>query len=214
LDEINRADIDKAFGPLFSALTGDEITLSFKSSAGKNIVIKPQTAEEILPTEHLYVIPNDWRLIATMNTFDKTSLYEMSYAFMRRFAFIPVTIPDDISPELVKNYLGCWGFKAEDSVFAADIAKLWSLINEVRKIGPAIVEDLCGYLQDGGDYGSALINFVLPQFEGARQLELDFFVEKLEDLTDEIEELTEADCDNVEEFKDDYFQLGGQTIGS
>lgn len=35
LDEINRADIDKAFGSLFSALTGDEINLGFKAKKRK-----------------------------------------------------------------------------------------------------------------------------------------------------------------------------------
>src|SRR5690554_64875 len=98
IDEINRADIDKAFGSLFSALTGDKITLNYRSQAGENIVVRPQQEKDIPVNDYEYVIPGDWRLIATMNTFDKTSLYEMSYAFMRRFAFIPVTVPNHINP--------------------------------------------------------------------------------------------------------------------
>ena len=86
IDEINRADIDKAFGSLFSVLTGDEVALPFQSEEGKPIKIIPQKElTAVHPNLHSYIIPNDWRIIAT-NTIDKSSLYEMSYAFMRRFA--------------------------------------------------------------------------------------------------------------------------------
>lgn len=43
-----------------------------------------------------------------MNKEDKAILYEMSYAFMRRFAFIPVGIPKDINVELMQSYLDVW----------------------------------------------------------------------------------------------------------
>lgn len=209
LDEINRADIDKAFGPLFSALTGDKITLSFKSSKGNNITLQPQgDLSEIVPEEHIYIIPEDWRLLATMNTFDKTSLYEMSYAFMRRFAFIPVSIPREINFELVREYLNCWGI--DDESYIGQVFQLWNIINEVRKIGPAIIEDLYRYLLAGGDFTSALINFVLPQFEGARRLEINSFISDLKDLNF----MFEDDIKVIKEFTGDYFSLGGQTIGS
>ena len=38
-------------------------------------------------------IPQSWRIIATMNVFDKTLLFEMSFALMRRFAFVEVPSP-------------------------------------------------------------------------------------------------------------------------
>ncbi|MCK4613672.1 MAG: AAA family ATPase, partial [Thermoplasmata archaeon] len=92
LDEINRADIDKAFGSLFSALTGDNITLAQKIHKNPiEIIGDPGEGDEV--ENHKFFIHPDWRIIATMNTFDKASLYEMSYAFMRRFAFINVGVP-------------------------------------------------------------------------------------------------------------------------
>jgi len=133
---------------------------------------------------------------------------------MRRFAFIPVPIPEKINAELVANYLDYWKFERGDSVYINEVARLWKLINDVRKIGPAIVKDLFGYLLAGGDYGSALINFVLPQFEEIRENELNNFKKSLAELTGKLENLTENDKNLVEEFIDDYFQLGGQTIGS
>jgi MoxR-like ATPase len=36
-----------------------------------------------------------WRLIGTMNTLDKNLLFELSYAFMRRFTFVELGAPDE-----------------------------------------------------------------------------------------------------------------------
>ena len=104
IDEINRADIDKAFGEMFSALTGDDISLPLKrNDKAIEIIGSPDSNGAV--ESHRYFIPEDWRIIATMNTFDKTSLYEMSYAFMRRFAFIPVDIPKEINAVPINKYL-------------------------------------------------------------------------------------------------------------
>ena len=213
IDEINRADIDKAFGPLFSALTGDSIKLSFKDSQGKSIEIIPEEESGENINSHQYIIPENWRIIATMNTFDKTSLYEMSYAFMRRFAFIPVVIPDKINDDLLKEYLDCWDI--DDYSLVNQLSQLWKVINETRPIGPAIVEDIYQLLleQNGDpgteksqpDYTSAIINYVLPQFEGLPQEELNkFFYNRLEEL-DFINDL-----DVIQRFANDYFHLGGR----
>src|SRR3546814_7353210 len=44
-------------------------------------------------------------MIGTMNTFYKASLYQLSYAFMRRFAFIEVEVPssDDFSSLIIER---------------------------------------------------------------------------------------------------------------
>jgi len=45
-----------------------------------------------------------------MNTHDKMTLYDMSYAFIRRFAFIHVGAPDreQIGEELIEAYIETW----------------------------------------------------------------------------------------------------------
>ncbi|AIS51871.1 ATPase [Thermoanaerobacter kivui] len=183
IDEINRADIDKAFGSLFSALTGDKVTLSFKSKSGNNIVLRPQQDnEKIEPNDYEYIIPKDFRIIGTINTYDKTSLYEMSYAFMRRFAFIPVGVPQNIDKDLIERYLNIWGI--EDRVInnvdlKEGLAEVWSIINKYRKIGPAIIKDIAKYVSEEGDYTSAIILYVLPQFEGLMVNEIKKFAEEL-----------------------------------
>ena len=99
IDEINRADIDKAFGQLFSVLSGDSVELPYERERPIRIAWVDEDADEaqlrrIASDPDRYPVTSGWRLLATMNTADKTSLYEMSYAFMRRFNFVHVGIPD------------------------------------------------------------------------------------------------------------------------
>ena len=204
IDEINRADIDKAFGSLFSVLTGDAITLSFKAENGENLVVKPEDKTELGTVESQeYIVPNDWRLIATMNTFDKTSLYEMSYAFMRRFAFVPVTIPKTINAQLIAEYLKVWDI--EDKSYIEEVAKLWKEINKTQKIGPAIVKDIYQYVAASqGDFVSSLMMYVLPQFEGLREQKLNDFINSVS----QFDFIAEVDKNELRDFVADYFRLG------
>jgi MoxR-like ATPase/predicted RNA-binding protein with PUA-like domain len=199
IDEMNRADIDKAFGAMFSALTGDKITLSFQGKSGQNISVIPEMrVDHVIPNDYEYIIPEDWRLIGTMNTIDKASLYEMSYAFMRRFAFIPVGVPKNISEELVDSYLPLWGI--HDYKYSEVLAQVWAYINDYRQIGPAIIEDLAKFTEEDGDFTSAVILYVLPQFEGLQDYEITEFVDKLGQL-DGIEK------DRIMEFTRDFFHI-------
>jgi hypothetical protein len=78
IDELNRADIDKAFGSLFSALTGESVTLPFDDADGEPIEILDASRSDAEIGSNRFFIPEDWRMLATINTLDKTSLYEMS----------------------------------------------------------------------------------------------------------------------------------------
>jgi DNA polymerase III delta prime subunit len=204
IDELNRADIDKAFGSLFSALTGESVTLPFDGSDGNPIeILDASRADEQVSPDKFY-IPEDWRMLATMNTLDKTSLYEMSYAFMRRWAFIPVGIPD-FPPEedgdgkeladLIKNYVAAWngGETPESDGEYAIIGRLWRTVNKVRAIGPAIVEDVYEHVaanpNDEQNYVSPLIMYVFPQLEGLRRDELEQVLREIDEILDETDEL-------------------------
>lgn len=201
IDEINRADIDKAFGPLFSVLTGDEVTLPFEAANGQQIVIKPENGEDALVTSQHYVMPDGWRIIGTMNTIDKSSLFEMSYAFMRRFAFIPVGVPKTISTPLIETYLGSWPI--EEYLHVETLTNLWKLINQYRKIGPAIVHDIARYTLEGEDFTSAIILYVLPQFEGMSDFKIKEFVSQ---LTEQFGDIIAAEL--LQDFVEDFFQIG------
>lgn len=201
IDEINRADIDKAFGSLFSVLAGDEVKLPFEAANGELVTITPQVLGNELVDDHTYVVSEDWRIIATMNTTDKSSLYEMSYAFMRRFAFIPVSIPKDINRDLIEEYLASW--KIVNYPYVEILTAIWKLINKYRKIGPAIVRDIVGHTIDNEDFTSPIILYVLPQFEGLP-------IAKIRDFINEIINETEAviSFEQLEDFVADFFDDG------
>ncbi|WP_161974943.1 AAA family ATPase [Bacillus timonensis] len=199
IDEMNRADIDKAFGALFSALTGDPVTLNFQSQSGNPVLLRPQGDDEtVVPNDYEYIIPNDWRLIGTINTMDKASLYEMSYAFMRRFAFIPIGVPKDITVNLVNEYLDKWSIVEYD--FSETLTFIWKQINHYRKIGPAIIEDIAKYTVEDGDFTSAIILYVLPQFEGLMDSDIRGFIEKLSPIQ-------EINTQQLLSFAEDFFYL-------
>ncbi|MER5702393.1 AAA family ATPase [Micromonospora sp. NPDC002296] len=79
LDEMNRAEIDKAIGPLYTVLGGGVRTL------------KLWFADETLPA-NLYV-PRRFRIIATMNDVDTAYANEISQGLSRRFTFVYIGIP-------------------------------------------------------------------------------------------------------------------------
>ena len=207
IDELNRADIDKAFGSLFSALTGESVTLPFDGSDGDPIEILDASRRQAEVTDNRFFIPEDWRMLATMNTLDKTSLYEMSYAFMRRWAFIPVGIPDLPPKEdgdgaklesLVAKYVGVWaadGALPEVEAHYEPIGRIWRAVNEERAIGPAIVEDIYEHVagtesRQKADYVSPIIMYIFPQLEGLRRDELERLIGDLADIVgDETAEL-------------------------
>ena len=177
IDEINRADIDKSFGQLFTLLSGQGVQLPYKRN-GEEISIYPAAEFEDELTESVYLMPTSWRILATMNSYDKTSLYELSYAFMRRFAFIHIDAPDVPDDEagqidLVRSYAEVWGLEVEEELLAA-IGDVWHVTNstvEERKIGPAIVRDMLAHTtRADADRRTALTraiaNYVFPQLEG------------------------------------------------
>jgi hypothetical protein len=216
IDELNRADIDKAFGSLFSALTGESVTLPFDDTDGDPVEILDDSRTDELVAPNRYFIPEDWRMLATMNTLDKTSLYEMSYAFMRRWAFIPVGIPDLPDPDdepaelasLVGSYVDVWaanGSVPQNDVHYEPIGRIWHAINEERAIGPAIVEDIYQYVAAASspseaDYVSPIIMYVFPQLEGLRRAEL-------ERLLGQLSRIAADDPDELWSVARDFFQM-------
>lgn len=97
IDEINRADIDKAFGELFTLLSGNTVTLPYRrrSDDGKFRRVRLQVGSAVVEDEDadVIVVPSWWRIVGSMNDADKASLKRLSMAFVRRFAFIPIDLP-------------------------------------------------------------------------------------------------------------------------
>jgi MoxR-like ATPase len=149
IDELNRCDIDKVIGPLFTVLSGQSTTLPYRLDAGD--ADSPQYT--ILPTakpdaaEHEYAPGTAWRLIATINSIDKASLYQMSYALSRRFAWIYVDAPSDTGA-FIQDYLEkVKGQDARTVGGTPPLALIWNAINAVRLIGAAPVIDAINALE-------------------------------------------------------------------
>lgn len=140
IDELNRCDIDKVIGPLFTVLSGQKTTLPYRVDVEKT----ESEFFEILPKPILDPRPNDftpgpaWRLIATINSIDKSSLYQMSYALTRRFAWIYVDVPDDLD-QFISDYLNLKEISFEGA--SCPVAEIWRTINDYRPIGPAPIID-------------------------------------------------------------------------
>ena len=173
IDEINRADIDKAFGQLFSVLSNDSVELPFNDDEENQIsIVSLDSGDDLEYDDSSFYVTRNWRLLATMNSYDKSSLYEMSYAFMRRFAFIDVGVPssDELDMGLMKDYIECWNdVENVDDEDVEKVLEIWkTLIDNNRAIGPAIIKDILGFISANGGGGilTALKLFVLPQFEG------------------------------------------------
>ena len=79
IDEFSRAPIDKAFGPLFTALRDG------------NLRQIPTMKEH--RTYDKMDIPPDYRIIGTLNSQDKSFLFTMSDALRSRFSSIEIPIP-------------------------------------------------------------------------------------------------------------------------
>ncbi|WP_160135342.1 MrcB family domain-containing protein [Halococcus salsus] len=218
IDELNRADIDKAFGQLFTVLSGQQVHLPYTKN-GDEVEIAPLNGRPDL-SPHQYGIPTSWTLFATLNTYDKTSLYEMSYAFMRRFAFIRVPVPtlEERSPEelqtLIESYTDAavWDITSEELQAGAgvnpllDVAKVWQAVNTAiddRAIGPAVVKDILGFLAETPTIPwqrrltQAVISYIFPQLEG---------VPKRGTIVKEIADIDHIERDLLEEAARDILQ--------
>jgi MoxR-like ATPase len=175
IDEINRSDIDKSFGQLFTLLSGQAVQLPF-TIAGEEVEIVPAERSGGDDGDHQYVMPSSWRIFATMNSYDKTSLYEMSYAFMRRFAFVHVGVPGEETDDwesLVERYAEVWNLEVSDEVIEI-VAAIWQVTNSTvseRKIGPALIKDLLRHISPAGSpdaVANGITSYIFPQLEGVR----------------------------------------------
>lgn len=79
IDELNRANMDRAFGELFSVLGTDEPTpfrLKYKGGMTNELTT-----------------PRRFRIIGTLNSIDKQFVNSLSLAIRRRFTFVTIDIP-------------------------------------------------------------------------------------------------------------------------
>ena len=170
IDEFNRADINKAFGEMFLAIEDKKITLTSK--------------EQKVKGEKEIEIPKEFRMIGTMNDYDKNLLLtELSYGLITRFAFVDIK-PDKnkeeesvkkqiIDNELMINQQDWESCREEIQSFFEFTEK----VREWRMIGVRTTIDVIRYMIyaykksnakniEKKDYlDEALCDYLLPQFD-------------------------------------------------
>lgn len=150
IDEVNRADIDKAFGPLFTVLSGGEglagraSVLPYTTRDGKPVTIEWSSTSN--SAEGVFAITPSWRLIGTLNVSDKASLFRLSFAFLRRFAVIDVPLPADHDYRaLFIRWFGALGRKD----VSAFVELAMAAVSGPVPIGPAIGRDFAQLIVEG-----------------------------------------------------------------
>ena len=182
IDEINRADIDNAFGELFGLLAGFDVDLPYGSN-GSDIKIFAQKPEGGLASGQ-YGLPRDWRMIATMNSWDKVSLNRVSFAFSRRWCTVYISVPSEfeyikiIDNFMAANHLSNRQFLVEAlrRIFAETGDGSFNTLRSLGyEMGPGVAKscilDIAALVSSGASETEALRlaleGFLLPQFEGA-----------------------------------------------
>jgi MoxR-like ATPase len=185
IDEINRTDIDKAFGALLTILSGDATALPYASPMNPNQLLHVVPGKELYSAYQQdageYRVGSNWRLIGTMNTYDKNALFPISLAVTRRFAMIYVPIPaaGEILPYISAKY----------DVETSEESLLYLLSSPKcpRPLGPAILLDVAHYLNRAqATRGKALLEaltmFVLPQLAGLPERKIVEFSKAASDI--------------------------------
>ncbi|WP_170973118.1 AAA family ATPase [Paenibacillus polymyxa] len=194
IDEINRAEIDKAFGPLFTLLSGKDVELLFQID-GEYVKVKNSNELNSYFRSGTYYVGRNWRIIGTMNTYDKNSLFSLSYAFMRRFAFIELPIPD---AKFIYTLIESSNIKPKGIQFVKDVFTV-----SPRPLGPSIILELIKYLEitDSEGFLDGLCGVVTPQFEGLTPEKLRVFFGKIIKYLDESEKV------EFQKYLCDFFEI-------
>ena len=121
-----------------------------------------------------------------MNVDDKDSLFDLSYAFMRRFMFIEVDLPEE---NAYKRLIRMWSNDLSEEYYSK-LMRVYDVI-KFRKLGPAIFKDMTEYIKfrdeisnDSTDLilAEAINSYIVPQFEGLNRNKVDQIRKLMEDI--------------------------------
>lgn len=149
LDEINRADMDRIMGPLFTWLSGHEVEVGRDKPHGGTSMILGWKSGDSESNDNVIGASANWRLIGTYNPADAQRVFRMGQALSRRFVVIPVPavtpevfvgILEQDCPSLPKNI--------RDSIVGLYRAHH---ANARTQLGPAIFLRIASYFEQSDD---------------------------------------------------------------
>ena len=163
IDEMNRADLDRIFGPLLTFLSAQDVDLGptvlalgenqggegkqAKGLKSKPMLLAwaktPHSGVEENEKQRIYYAGTDWRMFGTYNDVDLGRVFPMGSALTRRWATVPVS---PLSPGEIPKLLHSFDGLSENAI--AIIANLYSEHLSVMPLGPAPFVDMAHYVVD------------------------------------------------------------------
>ena len=153
IEELNRAEADKVLAEFFTMFASndpkewvfprsllDEIA-SYDYSKDRAAKILLEKLPQLGERPGGYAIPPDFRVIATVNSFDRTYLFTLGFALQRRFAVIEIGPPE---PEEERRAVaGQLGRREDDEVvrLASELVKKMRDLTD-RPVGTATLVDI------------------------------------------------------------------------
>ena len=191
LDEINRTQIDTAFGIFFTYLEKEHRTSDVENIAE---ILKKELDIAEIDSEDLKDKLEFFRVIGTLNSYDKTFLFKLGDALRRRFRFIEITTTDDVLNTIetdLENFLEAAGLPdmKQNMEVVRELLKIFKEVNSVKELGVGVLKDLIQFAGSLQSYlrhkskeenkeniksekeinrsavESAVINVILPFFE-------------------------------------------------
>ena len=186
IDEINRANVDKVFGEFLTIFNSSEterwllpvtIINEIKEYALKEAL--DENARKILElydkygTEDGLRVPENLRILGTMNTFDRRYLFSLGYAFLRRFNVVWVSNP----PEELMEKAILAKTQVTDEMLLKEFQKVRKIVKDALNmdLGIALYIDLLKFAKEymvlsgkkaEESIEEAFISVIIPQLEG------------------------------------------------
>lgn len=156
--------------------------LPFVGADGKNVEMT--WAQTRADGAGPYTLTPSWRLIGTLNVSDKTTLFTLSFAFLRRFAVIDVPLPPKPAYRaLFESRCSDMAEPRRGEIVDAGMALAFGR----RQLGPAILLDIARFVSmgltptvSGRPYEDPVEAFLtaarlyaVPQYEGATTADIE-----------------------------------------
>lgn len=169
LDEINRTQIDTALGIFFTYLERDHRINDVEQIRN---ILKNEIDEDI-EFDELKQKLSDFRIIGTLNVYDKTFLFKLGDALKRRFTFIEITTKPELLTDLIENpqfkdeFINVCNYEGDMEV-ADTIINTFADLNKIKPLGIGILKEaiqFSSYFSKNEAADTSISSLIVPFFE-------------------------------------------------
>lgn len=169
LDEINRTQIDTALGIFFTYLERDH-RLNDVNQIKE--ILKREINEDI-GFDDLKQKLSDFRIIGTLNVYDKTFLFKLGDALKRRFTFIEITTNPELlndiinHPEIKNKFIRICNYDGDIEV-SDTLINVFADLNHIKPLGIGILKEVLQfslYFPKNEAADTSVSSLIVPFFE-------------------------------------------------